>query len=292
MPGAGAEPFPIGGIAAGLTLHHALQHRQRAAGRLPGGALRFPPGLLDSSADLGLHERRHGQREPILLRHGHRGDGPPWLERAAPRGAEPRVEGCLVGLAKGGRALRGWIVQQAPHDTAIPHGLAGAGALARLGKPATDLAHREAVASDPVKHWADEPGFVRDDLLPRLSTALVLREIPIPLGRSTPDSHGAGSGGMPLAAPVAFEHLRAFILRDHAWHWQQQVVFRAPAQRTVQTDDLHPGLPALLHHDHLGRVLPGQAIRRVDRQPIDRACSDDSTQALQPWASQGGSLVD
>jgi hypothetical protein len=34
---------------------------------------------------------------------------------------------------------------------------------------------------------------------------------------------------MPLAAPVAFDNLRAFILSDHALHLQQQVVFRAPA---------------------------------------------------------------
>src|SRR5712691_1164286 len=76
FPGAGAEPFPIVGIAAVLTLHQALQQIQRAAGRLPGVALIFPQWLLDSSTDLGLHESRHGKREPLLLRHVHRGDGP------------------------------------------------------------------------------------------------------------------------------------------------------------------------------------------------------------------------
>ena len=65
------------------------------------------------------------------------------------------------------------------------------GHLARPREPATDLANRQAVASDPVKHLADETGFVGNDLIARLPTALILRDVAVAIGRPAEHIHGA-----------------------------------------------------------------------------------------------------
>ena len=67
------------------------------------------------------------------------------------------------------------------------------------GEPATDLPNRQAVAADPVKDLADETGFVGDDLIPRLPTARILRDIAVPIGRSAEHIHHARPRRMPLA---------------------------------------------------------------------------------------------
>lgn len=76
---------------------------------------------------------------------------------------------------------------------------------------------------------------------------------------------------MPLATPVPFDNLGALILGDHALHVQEQSILRAVAQGVVQEDDLHPGPAELIDQQDLVGVFPGQAIRRVDREPVDAA---------------------
>src|SRR2546430_12227425 len=59
------------------------------------------PLLLDGRKHLGLHERRHGNGEPVLAGDVHRGDRPARLQGAATVGAQPGAEGCLPRFAKG-----------------------------------------------------------------------------------------------------------------------------------------------------------------------------------------------
>jgi hypothetical protein len=179
----GAHAFPIVGIAPGLTLAEALEHRESAALGLPRMAAMLLPLGLDRGTHLGLHTRRDREGEPVFGRHLHRRDGAPGLEGAPPLGAEPRAQQFLPRLAQRGRAARGRMFSQAPHHTAVPHGLPGARHLAGPGAPATDLPDRRAVASHPVQHWADPPGFVGDDLLPCVPAARILRDRAVPIRR-------------------------------------------------------------------------------------------------------------
>ena len=89
--------------------------------------------FLDRRKHLGLHERGDRDGEPVLRRDIHRRDGPARLQRAPTLGPQPRAQRLLPRLAKGGGPLIGWILQHAPHHTAIPHGLPGAGHLAAPG---------------------------------------------------------------------------------------------------------------------------------------------------------------
>ena len=92
---------------------------------------------------------------------------------------------------------------------------------------------------------------------------------------------------MSLATAVAFHDLGALILGDHPLHLQEEVVFRALAQRPVEEDDLHPGTPELLHQQHLIGVFARQPIGGVHIHAVHRTSRDDITQALEGRPNQG-----
>jgi hypothetical protein len=181
----------------------------------------------------------------------------------------------------------GGIFQHPPDHAPIPDGLAGAGHFARPRKPPTDLADGQAVAADPVKHLADHPDFVWYQLIARLPTPLILGNVTVPIGSPAEDVHDACPGRIELAAPMAFDNLRALILGHHALHLQQQVVFRAPAQLPVQEDHLHPGLLELIHQQPLVGVFARQPIGRVDIEPVRGPRGGQIALALQGGAHQG-----
>jgi hypothetical protein len=181
----------------------------------------------------------------------------------------------------------GGIFQHPPDHAPIPDGLVGAGHFARPRKPPTDLADGQAVAADPVKHLADHPDFVWYQLIARLPTPLILGNVTVPIGSPAEDVHGACPGRIELAAPMAFDNLRALILGHHALHLQQQVVFRAPAQLPVQEDHLHPGLLELIHQQPLVGVFARQPIGPVDIEPVRGPRGGQIALALQGGAHQG-----
>ena len=245
-----------------LALEQALQQIQGAPARLPGMPLILPQLLAHRCEHLRLHERWDRDRDPVLwwdITDGHR---PAWLHGATALGTQPRPQGLLACLAKRRSTCIGWVLQNAPHHTPIPDGLAGAGHLACLGEPPTDLANRQAVASDPGKDLADHTGLVRDQLIAGLATPLILGDIAVPVGRAAQHIHRPDMRGMPLPASVPFDNLGAFILGNHALHLQEQVIFRTVAQRVVQEDDLHPGTAELIHQQDLVGIFPGQALQR------------------------------
>ena len=229
LAGAGTEAFAIGRRATLLALHEALQESARTALGLPGRALRLPPWLLDRRTHRGLHQRGDRDGPPLLLGDIDRRDRPAGLKRAPALGSEPRAERVWPGLAQGRGPPRRGVLSQAPHRTAIPEGRAGPGHLPRLGEAPTDLPKRQALAADPGKDLADPLGFVRDQRIPRLSPACLLRHRARPRGRPAAHMHHAGPRGMPLATPMACEERGACILRAHPLDRQAQVIVRTLA---------------------------------------------------------------
>lgn len=227
--GAGTEAFALGRLATLLALHEALKERARPSLGLPGMALMLPPWLLDRRKHRGLPQRGDRDGPPLLLGAIDRRDRPAWLKRAPALGSEPRAARVLPGLAKGRGPPRRGVLAHAPHRPAIPEGRAGPGHLPRLGEAPTDLPNRQAIAADPGKDLADPLGFVRDQRIPRLSPACLLRHRALPIGRPAAHLHHAGPRGMPLATPMAFEDLGAFILRDHPLARQEQGIVRTLA---------------------------------------------------------------
>jgi hypothetical protein len=213
--GAGTEPFAIVRLAALLALHQALEERERTPLGLPGMALMLPQLFLDRRKHLGLHQRGDRDGHPCLLGDIDRRDRSSWLERAPALRPEPRAQRVVAGLATGRGPHRRGVLSPAPHRTTIPDGLAGPGELPRLGEAPTDLPNGQAIATNPGKDLADHLGFVRDQLIPCLAPAGILRHRAIARGRTAEHMHHAEPCGMPLAPPMAFDDLGARILRDH-----------------------------------------------------------------------------
>src|SRR5215467_8776487 len=244
--GTGAQAFAIEGIATVLALEQALQQIQGAPARLAGMALVLSQLVLDGRAYFGLHQRWDRDRDPVLWGDIMNGDGTARLHGPVALGAQPRPQRLQAGLAKRRRPLIGRILQDAPHDTAIPDGFAGARPLPGLGEAATDLANRQTVAADPRKDLADHAGFVRQNLIAGLPAPLIFGHIAVPIGRAAQHIHRPDVCRVALPAPVAFDNLGALILRNHALDLQEQIIFGALAQRAVQKAHLHPGSAELI----------------------------------------------
>jgi hypothetical protein len=159
--GLATHRFPVERVATLLTLHQALQQIARTAQGLP------CMGVMDLS--LLWHRRQHGGRNkcghrdghPVFGRHSDDRHGPPWLPWAPPRRPQARPPGPLAGFPKRGRPHVCRVLQEAPDHPALPHGLPRPRHFLGLDEPATDLANREALLTDPRQELADAPGFRR-----------------------------------------------------------------------------------------------------------------------------------
>src|SRR5439155_4199876 len=125
-------------------------------------------------------------RDPVLWRDITDGDGTARLHGSVARGPQPGPQRLLARLAKRRCPLRGRMLQDTPYDPPIPHGLARAGHLPRLGQPATHRPNRQAVASDPGTNLADHTGFVRAQLLAGLATPRISGDLSLPRERAAP----------------------------------------------------------------------------------------------------------
>ena len=164
----------------------------------------------------------------------------------------------------------GRMLQDAPDHTPIPYGPARARHLARLGEPPTDLANRQAVAADPGKDLADHAGFVGDDFIAGLAPPS-FSDIAVAIGRAAEHIDRTKPGGMALATPVPLDDLGPFILRHHPLHLEQQIIFWALARGAVEEDDLDARAAELIDQQDLIGIFAGQAIGRVDIEPVHTA---------------------
>jgi hypothetical protein len=155
-----------------------------AAAVWPRVALVVPQLLLDRRTHRGRDHRRHRERQPLLARPLHRRGGAPRLQGTAALGPQARARQALAGLAERGRPPRGGVPPHAPHDTAIPPGLAGARRCSCPAQAATHSAARDALVADPVEQLAHDPRFVRQALTAGLPATGVLGKVD-PYGAAT-----------------------------------------------------------------------------------------------------------
>src|SRR5439155_10281506 len=84
-----------------------------------------------------------------------------------------------------------------------------------LGETATHLANGHTVPTHPVENLADDPCFLREDLIARLATSGMLADIAVAIRRPAQDIDLAGPCGMQLAPPMSFASLGPLILGPH-----------------------------------------------------------------------------
>jgi hypothetical protein len=114
---------------------------------------------------------------------------------------------------------------------------------------------------------------------PREATATAVVDLP-PAARA---AQGVAAARADQQGPL--------VLRDNALNLQEQVVLGPSAERTIQKHQLDPAVLQLVHEQRLVSVAPGQAIRRVDVEPLDGAGGRLVAQALKSRAHQGAATV-
>ena len=76
---------------------------------------------------------------------------------------------------------------------------------------------------------------------------------------------------MTFATPRTFQDFRTFVLRKHALHLKQQIVFGARSQRVIEKHDFDAVAVQFIHQQHLPRVLSGETIGRMNIQLLQAA---------------------
>jgi hypothetical protein len=99
--------------------------------------------------------------------------------------------------------------------------------------------------------------------------------------------HHARARGMPLTTSVTFTDFGTLILGDHPLDLQEQIVFRALAQRPGEEDALDPGAPKLLHQHDLIGIFARPPIRGVHIHAISHTTCADIAPALEGWPNHG-----
>src|SRR6185312_8633077 len=202
---AAPDPFAVVGAAASRADQQPLQQVPPRDG---GPAMMLAvagQSLLDGGEGLLIHQRRHGDRGPLL------GAGVPAAVIAARElglpAAGPQAGPALdaAGLAVFGRPLVGGVPEHVPQRGAVPGRLAGAGGDAPRLEPPGDGPQRAPLAPDPVEDLAGDARLLQDDLVGRAAAALGLGDITISIRGASQDAQGAAPRRVPPAAAGALE---------------------------------------------------------------------------------------
>jgi hypothetical protein len=242
--------------------------------------------LLHGGEERGVHQRRHGDGDPLLRRDVGRRDRAAWLQAPPALGAQARGERAGVRLPECGRALVGGILEHPPHGGPVPDGLSRPGLLAGPGQPPADLADRRAFLPDPGEDLAHHARLLQHDLVARLPAALGLPYISIPIWCGRQHADGTGVGGMAFAATTTLEDLGPLILRDHALHLEEERILGGLARCPVEEDDRDAGALEFLQQQHLVGIPARQAVGRMDIEAIQAARRGQIAQLLEPGPHQ------
>ena len=291
LAGAAADGLAVVGVLAAGAADQALEQVARPALALPRPLPVLRQLLLDRGEQLGGDQGRDGDADPLGRGHILHGVGMLGLRRPVALLAQPGARRPGAGLAEGGLPGVGGVLEDAPDRGPVPGRLARARAFPRRPEPAADLVDAGPVPADPGEGLAHHPRLLQQDLVARLARAILLADVPVPERRAAEHAHRARLGPVALAPAAALEDLRALVLGDHPLHLQQEVVLRGLPERPVQEDHVHAGAPELIHQQHLIGVFAGQAVGRVDVEPVQPAGGGPVPQPLQRGPDQGGAAV-
>src|SRR5258707_1313938 len=135
---------------------------------------------------------------------------------AALRSEAPRLGGACGRLAERGRPLVGGVLKHRPEHRAVPGRFAGPREDAVTLEPAANLTERRPFLADPREDPPHDPSLFGDDLIPRLTAALMLADVAVAVGRTAEHVDRTVAGGVLLAPATAFHDLGTLVLGDHA----------------------------------------------------------------------------
>jgi len=122
-----------------------------------------------------------------------------------------------------------------------------------------------AIASYPGEDSLDDSCLLNIGLKPSPASALANRDVPISEWSTGHDIQRAALRCMPLTASTTLHELGPLIFCDYALHLEQQVVFRALAERPVQEHKLDIRAFLFLLYSIAAMSKPGGGVVRRNR---------------------------
>jgi hypothetical protein len=113
-------------------------------------------------------------------------------------------------------------------------------------------------------------------------------DVSVAVGRPRQNADGAGLRQVALAATAALQQARSFVLREHALHLKQQIVFRRLPERPVEEDDPRAGARELFDENGLVRVAARETVGRVHVDDVDGTQGRHVAQPFQGRTDQAG----
>ena len=275
------DGLAVVGVAAARADHESLQQvavTPRVARREPLVAFEL---LARRGEDLGRHECRDGDRDPLLGGAG-AGRAPGTSRRAglAADGSQQLAAGHRLRLAVGRLACVRRVAQDAPDCRAVPARRAPSRRDARRVEVAHELSDRLLAMDEGVEQAAHDLRFGEHNLVTRRLRGGA-RDVAVAVGRARQGIDQTLPRAMELAATVALHQPCALVLRDHPLDLREQgLLGRLPA-RAEQEHDPHPSGRELLEQQHLIGVAASETVGAVDVDQVDRALRDPIAQPLQ-----------
>ena len=96
---------------------------------------------------------------------------------------------------------------------------------------------------------------------------------------------------MPFASSTAFHDLGAFVLRHHALHLQQQIVFWRLPDVSIEEDNSDAVPLQFIDEQNLISIGPCQTVRRMHIEPVEGTGSSLIAQPFQRRPKQGAATV-
>src|ERR1700724_4204431 len=106
------------------------------------------------------------------------------LGAPARRSEPPRLGAARGRLPERGRPLMGGVLEHRPDHRAVPGRFAGPREDAVTLEPAAHLTKRRPFLADPREDPPHDPRLFGDDLIPRLTPALMLADVAVAVGRT------------------------------------------------------------------------------------------------------------
>ena len=176
------DRFSIVGVPTDPTDQQTLEQIPAFVPLLP-----LPPPILRQLflhrlEEIRLHQGRDRNRDPLLGRDTVERVGVARLGGIAALGPQVGTPRAGTGLAVGGQAFVGGVLQQPPDGRVIPPGFARGGGNPLVFQPPADLPQGHPLLADPGKDLADHAGLFQHDLLGRVPSGHAGADVAVPVG--------------------------------------------------------------------------------------------------------------
>jgi hypothetical protein len=127
--------------------------------------------------------------------------------------------------------------------------------------------------------------------VPCFATSRKFADVPVPVGRSAEHVYRSTPSRVPLPPSAPLGDLGPLVLGHHPLHLEEKILFRGPADRTVQEHHFDPAAAELFEQQHLVGITTSQPVGRVDVESVENTGRSLVTKSLKGRPQQSRPTV-